>query len=87
MSKLQPCYAKDRFDSNYIYYNIIREYLREIVGDVLDCDIVVSKFEFQSLYNVYFRNNSLRERYELSYLPNYESNSTTAVRQQGWLWH
>ena len=32
-----------------------------IVANVLDCDIVVSKFELQSLYYVHFRTNTLRK--------------------------
>ena len=33
--------------------------LRGVVAKVLDCDIVVSEFEFRSCYHVQFRTNSL----------------------------
>ena len=38
-----------------------------VVANVLDCDIIISEFELQSIHYVLFRTKYLRERYELSY--------------------
>ena len=40
-----------------------------LVVNVLNCNIAVSEFEFQSCYYVHFRTNTLKESYELSYPP------------------
>ena len=37
---------------------------REVVANVLDCDIRVSKFELKSLFYVHFWTNALGERNE-----------------------
>ena len=54
---------------------------RDIVANMLDCNITVSEFELQSRYYVYFRTNALGNLFFLSNL----LNSPTTV--QGWLWH
>ena len=40
---------------------LIWESSSDAVANVMDCDIVMSKFELQSCYNVHFRSNTLRE--------------------------
>ena len=50
---------------------------------VLDCDILVSKFELQSHYYIHFQTNTIRERYELPYSPSYKLNGMTTVLLQG----
>ena len=52
-----------------------------------DCGIVVSEFVLQSRYYVHFRVNTLWERYDPSYPPSYELNSSTTVLQGEYLWH
>ena len=44
-----------------------------------DCGIVVSEFVLQSCYYVYFRANTLGQKYEPPYPPSYGLNSTTTV--------
>ena len=36
-----------------------------VVGNALDCNIVVSEFELQSCYHVHFRTNTLWKRKKL----------------------
>ena len=58
------------------------------VANMLDCYIVVSKFELQMCYYIHFQTNAPWERHEPSYPPAGGGlNSTTAVLLQGWLWH
>ena len=42
-----------------------------VVANVMDCDIVVSEFEFQLRYYVLFRTNILGENYEPPYPSGY----------------
>ena len=42
-----------------------------VVANMLDCDIVVSKFDVQSRYYVHFWTNTFKQSMSL-YLPNYE---------------
>ena len=56
-----------------------------IVANMLDWNIVVSKFELQSQYYVHFQINILGERYEPSYSLRYGLNGTTSVLLQGWI--
>ena len=59
----------------YIYIYIGGSF-RGVVANVLDSDIVVSKFEFQS---VHFPTNAPWQRYEPLYPPIYGLNSTTII--------
>ena len=58
---------------------------RGVVPNVLDYDIVISGFEFQSRYYVYFRIITLGKG--LIPPPSYELNSPITVFLQEWLWH
>ena len=49
---------------------------------LLDCDIVVSEFKLQSRYCIHFRTNAPWEKYEPTYPPSYELNSTTTILPQ-----
>ena len=53
-----------------------------VMVKVMDCGIVVSKFELHSLSGKY-----PWERYEPPYPPSYGLNSTTTVLLREWLWH
>ncbi len=57
--------------------------LCSVEANVLDYDIVVSEFEFQSRYYVHFRTNAPWERSEPLYPPSYGLNSITAVLLEG----
>ena len=57
------------------------------MANVLDCNTVVSEFELQSHYDVYFRINAPWERYETPYITSYVFNSIIAVLLQAWIWH
>ena len=58
-----------------------------VVAYVLDCNIVVSEFEPQSLSYVRFRINTLEKDMDVSLFPNYGLYSFSYVLLQGWLWH
>ena len=64
--------------SIFSYY--IRESPRDVVAYVLNCDIIVSKFELQSRYFVHFRTNTLDSSH-------CGLNNSTKVFLQEWLWH
>ena len=53
-----------------------RESAQKIVSKVLDCKIVVCKFELQSYYYVHFWANALGKSMKPSYSPRYRLNST-----------
>ena len=56
-----------------------------VVVNMLDCDTVVSEFEFQSRYNIHFQTNALSKGMN-SHIPfSNRLNSTTTVLFQGWL--
>ena len=61
---------------------------RDIVANMLDCDIVVSQFELQSSYYVHFRTNTLEKG--MKPLTHYETsnrlNSITAVLLRWMVW-
>ena len=50
-----------------------------LMANVLDCDIIVSKFKLQLSYYIHFQTNALWERYEPFYSPSCELNITTIV--------
>ena len=58
---------------------------RGVVANVLDCDFIVSGFEFQSHYYVRFRTNTKRKAWTL--LSPCQGLNTTTVVLQGLLWH
>ena len=45
----------------YTHFQFIRRSPCNIVANMLDCDIVVSKFELQSHYYIHFKTNALRK--------------------------
>ena len=51
----------------------------DVMVNVLDCDIIVSKFNHQLRYYTHFRTNTLRKGTTLIYLSSYGLNSTTTV--------
>ena len=51
----------------------------DTVANVLDCNIIVSKFKLQSCYYVHFQINNIGKDMSPLILP--------AVHLQGWLWH
>ena len=57
-----------------------------VVAKVLDCEIEVCKFEFQSHDRLHFWTNTLRKVMNPFNLL-VELNSNMTVRLQGWLWH
>ena len=62
--------------------------LHDTVANVLDCDIVVTKFELKSRYYVYFRTNTFGKKvWSFSYIPSCWLNSTTTVLLLGHLWY
>ena len=78
----------------YIYIHFLSNFFSTygrcphgVVVKPMDCGIVVSEFVLQSRYYVYFRTNTLGEKYEPSYTPNYGLYSTTTVLLGKWLWH
>ena len=52
---------------------------RGVMVKVMDYEIIVNEFEFQSRYYVHSRTNTVGERYEHPYPSSYELNSTTTV--------
>ena len=50
-----------------------------IVNNMLDCDIVVSKFKLQLCQYIHFQTNTLGKGMNLSYPSSYELNSATTV--------
>ena len=49
------------------------------VVNVLDCNIIVSKFEIQLYYYVHFQINTLRKCLNLLILPNFRLNSGNTI--------
>ena len=58
---------------------LLGEEVINVMVNLLDSDIVVSKFEFQSYYNIHFLINILRKDIKPPYLPCYVLNGTTIV--------
>ena len=56
-----------------------------IVVDMLDCDIVISKFEHQLCDCIHFWTNAIQKDMKSVILPIHESNSATTVLLEGWL--
>ena len=54
-----------------------------VMENVLDCDIVKSKVEFQSRYFKVI----LLGKYEFPYLTSYGLKNTTAIFLQEWFWY
>ena len=54
---------------------------------VVDCEIVVNKFELQLRYYVHFRTNTTEKGKKLPYPFTYGLNCTNTRPLQGWLWH
>ena len=61
--------------------------LRGVMAKVLDCEIVVSEFELQSVYYVHFWTNSFGKDMNLSILACNGLNNTTTILLQGWFWY
>ena len=64
-----------------------KENLSGVGVKILDCDILVSEFEFESRYYVYFRTYTLRKGINYIIFPIYGLNSTIMVLLQGWNWY
>ena len=62
---------------------MVYAYIYGIVAYVLDCNIVVSKFELQLCYDIHFWTNTLGKGMNLLIPP--VVSITTVL--QGWLWH
>ena len=45
--------------------DILEGIFHGVVANIMDCDVVVSKFEFQSLYCIHFRTNTLGKDMDL----------------------
>ena len=52
------------------------------VGNMLDCNIVVSQFKFQFSYYSHFHTNTLEKGLN-PFIPSYELNSTTTTFHKG----
>ena len=59
--------------------------LHGIVANVLNCNILVSKFKLMSRYNILFWTYTLRKRMNIHIPLSCAQNSTIHVLQQGWL--
>ena len=59
---------------------------RDVVANVLDCDIIVNEFELQSHYHVHIRTNTLGKGMK-SVIPPAEKLDSIAVVLRGWLWY
>ena len=58
---------------------------RGVMVKAMDRGIVVNEFKIHSNYYVHFWINTIGERYEPAYPPNYGLNSTTTVLLEEWL--
>ena len=74
------------FFSSHIEYHQ-RECPCGVMVKVMDCRIVVSKFELQSCYYIHFQTNTLGKGMNPPYPPSYGLNSTTSVLLGEWFRH
>ena len=66
----------------HIYFLLFDESPCNVVANVLDCDIVINKFELQSRYYVHFRINTLRKGTN----PIISPANFTSIFLEGWIW-
>ncbi len=52
-------YKGSKISSVYTAFDLFRGSTRDVVANLLDCDIVVSEFKLQSCYYIHFRTNTL----------------------------
>ena len=82
----QPFFIWSICSYRFIFHQCNLGNLRGVVDNLVDYDIIVSEFELQSCYYVYFGTNALWKGMK-RILPKYGLNSITPVLLQGCLWH
>ena len=79
-------FSKQIDDSEEEVKENVEGILRWVVANVLDCKILVSKFELQSRYYVYVRTNTFGKGKKLISLSCGLTNVAT-ILLEGWFWH
>ena len=77
----------ERLYPKRFYYFESGEVPEDIVVNMQNCDIVVSKFELQLRYYVHFWTNIFEKGMNHLIPHSYELNNTITVFLQGWVWH